>query len=325
MVANDGTGARGRRLVFMGSPGFALPCLQALLEDGWDVPLVLSQPDRPAGRGRGSRPTEISAFARERGLALETPVDLEDPGLHERLKAVDAPWFVVVAYRLLPASVLALPGRGAVNLHASLLPDFRGAAPIQRAIMAGCSRSGLSTFLLSPGVDTGPLLMQKEIEIGPDETGGQLHDRMMHAGAQLLRATMDGLDAGTLAGQPQAQRDGLRRAPKLGPRTRRLDFSRPVQSLHDRIRALAPAPGAQCQFRGRRLQILATRRTDETVPQGCLPGELVLLANGGLAIVCGDGLLECLLLKPEGKGPQEASAWLNGARPLPGERLLPVE
>lgn len=315
MAPADDRGASGRRLVFMGSPEFALPSLQALLDDGWQVPLVLSQPDRPAGRGQGTRSTAISAFARSRGLPLETPDDLLDPGLHQRLRACAAHWFVVVAYRLLPAELLALAPGGAINLHASLLPDFRGAAPIQRAILAGCTHSGLSTFRLEAGVDTGPILLQEALDIDPLETGGQLHDRMSLAGAQLLRLTLAGLAAGTLEPRPQPDTPGLRRAPKLGPRTRRLDFTRSALEVHNRIRALAPAPGAQCQFRGRMLQLLESRPVEDDGEPGA-PGEL-RIRRGSLRVCCGEGQVEILSLKPEGKGAQRAADWLNGVRPGP--------
>ncbi len=303
----------------MGSPEFAVPSLDALLDAGFKVPLVLSQPPRRAGRGRKERPTAVSARALERGLPLRTPVELLDPALLEELRAAQADWFVVVAYRLLPPELLRIPAGGSINLHASLLPAYRGAAPIQRALMRGEERSGLSTFLLRAGVDDGPLLLQQELEIAPEENAGSLHDRMMAAGAELLRRTMTGLSAGSLVERPQPSAEGLPRAPKLNARTRLLRFSRSSRQLHDRIRALAPMPGARCRFRDKGLQILASRSLHTPAPPTSRPGEILDLAAEGLRIACGEGQLLIRELKPEGRPALSVSDWINGHSPRVGE------
>ncbi len=310
---------RPGRLVFMGSPDFALPSLQGLLKAGFEVPLVLSQPPRPAGRGRKDRPTAVAGYAAETGLTLRTPDSLEDPELIAALEDAKADWFVVVAYRLLPPELLALPPGGAINLHASLLPDYRGAAPIQRALLKGERRSGLSTFLLRAGVDDGPLLLQQELEIGPDENAGSLHDRMMHAGAELLTRTLLELAAGSLEPRPQVLRKGLHRAPKLSSRTRRLRFRRSAVQLHNRIRALAPFPGARCGFRDKSLQILDSRVLPEAAPPGSSPGEILGWDTRGLRVACGEGQLLILQVKPEGRRALSISDWINGHTPRTGE------
>ncbi len=196
------------RLVFMGSPEFALPALRLLLEQGHELALVLSRPDQPAGRGRGLCPTAVSVFARERGLPLETPPRLRDPGLRERLSALAVDLFVVVAYRILPPSLLEIPRLGSVNLHGSLLPWYRGAAPIERALLDGATRTGLTTFLLERGVDTGRVLESTELEIGPLETAGELRARMCRAGAPLLASSVAAVLAASPFRFPAAPRSG---------------------------------------------------------------------------------------------------------------------
>lgn len=301
----------------MGSPEFALPGLRLLLERGHELALVLSRPDQPAGRGRGLRPTAVSAFAREQGLPLETPQRLRDPGLAERLAALEADLFVVVAYRILPPVLLEIPRLGSINLHGSLLPWYRGAAPIERALLDGATRTGLSTFLLERGVDTGRVLGRVEVEIGPDECAGELRERLREAGAPLLAESVEAVLAGRA--QAQAQPEGqFPLAPKLGPADRLLDFQRPAAELHNRVRALSPEPGALASFRGQAVQLLRTARVAESQP-----GEAGRLRVAGrrLFAACGEGELEVLELMPAGRKRLSAQAWLAGARLGESERL----
>lgn len=305
------------RVVLMGSPEFALPSFEALLAAGHEVPLVLSQPARPAGRGRKPRPTAVAAWALERGLPLETPEKLRDAALRERLAALEPDLFAVVAYRILPPSLIAVPRLGAVNLHASLLPEWRGAAPIQRALMAGAARSGLTVFRIEKGVDTGLLLAQAELAVGPDETAGELHDRMMAAGAPLLAGAVAELLAGRVLGRAQPGGDWPP-APKLGPADRIFDPAGTAGDLHDRVRALSPVPGALARFRGEPLKLLRTGRLDG--PAEGPPGEL--RAEGKrLTLACGSGRLELLELASAGRRALPAGDWLNGNHLNPGERL----
>jgi methionyl-tRNA formyltransferase len=307
------------RIVLMGSPAFALPAFDALRMAGHEIPLVLSQPARPAGRGRRPRPTAVADWAREQGLPLETPERLRDPLLAERLRALAADLFVVVAYRILPPSLFAASRLGAVNLHASLLPDWRGAAPIQRALMAGARRSGLSVFQIEQGVDTGQVLARLELEIGPDETAGELGGRMALAGAPLLADAVAGLLAGRAWPRPQPAGE-WRKAPKLGPADRVFDPAHPARELHNRVRALAPQPGALAHFRGEPCKLLRTRLLSE---EACAGEAGTLRAEGRrLILVCAPGRLELLELAAAGRRPMDAAAWLNGVHLQPEERLL---
>ena len=298
------------RLVFMGSPEFALPGLEALLADGHEIALVLSRPEQPAGRGRGMKSTAVAAFARERGLPLETPARLRDGALRERLAALEADLFAVVAYRILPPALLEVPRLGSINLHGSLLPDYRGAAPIERALMDGATRTGLTTFLLERGVDTGRILEQVETPVGEDETAGELRARLMILGAPLLARSVREVLEGRHRPQPQPE-GSFPPAPKLSPADRGLDFALGARVLHNRIRALAPEPGALALFRGLPLQVLRTRVEREA--GGGEPGRL-RKQGGRLFAACGAGELEILELAAAGRKHLAAAAWLAGAR-----------
>jgi len=294
----------------MGSPDFALPSLKALLSAGHEVALVLSRPDQPAGRGRRLCPTALSAFALEQGLPLERPERLRDPALRQRLAALDADLFVVVAYRILPASLLEVPRMGSINLHGSLLPHYRGAAPIERALMDGVTRTGLSTFLLNRGVDTGLLLDRVEVDVPADETAGELRARLMELGAPLLARTVQAVLDGTATGQAQPEGE-FPLAPKLGAEDRLLDPAADSRALHNRVRALSPNPGALLSFRGQPVQVLRT--AVELAAQAASPGRLRSL-GGRLWMACGTGEVEILELMPAGRSRMPAKAWLAGAR-----------
>lgn len=308
------------RLVFMGSPAFALPSLRLLLDAGHEVALVLSRPDQPAGRGRVPTPTAVGAFARERGLPLETPARLRDPELRARLAALEPDLFVVVAYRILPPSLLAVPRLGSINLHGSLLPAYRGAAPVERAVWNGETTTGLTTFLLEQGVDTGEILGATELCIGPDETAGELRERMSRAGAPLLAASVAAVLEGRALPrrQPEGQFPG---APKLAAGDRVLDLGQPAERLHNQVRALSPEPGALAQFRGQLLQVLRTARVEAPVDG---PAGRLRRVGRRLFLACGEGEVEILELMPAGKRRMEAAAWLAGARLATEERLEPA-
>lgn len=305
------------RLVFMGSPDFALPSLKALLEAGHDIALVLSRPDQPAGRGRRLSPTAVSAFAQEHGLPLERPQSLRDPALRQRLAELQVDLFTVVAYRILPPSMLELPRLGSINLHGSLLPHYRGAAPIERALMDGVARTGLSTFLLNRGVDTGLVLDQLEVAVPPEETSGELRARLMELGAPLLVRTVQDVLDGRSVGHPQPE-GSFPLAPKLGPQDRLLDFRQDAAAVHNRVRALSPSPGALASFRGQSVLMLRTRV--EEAPRTGAPGRLRAV-KGRVWLACGQGELEILDLMPAGRKRMSAQAWLAGAR-LGSEELF---
>lgn len=302
----------------MGTPGFAVPALEALVAAGLPPALVVTAPDGTAGRGKALRPSAVKLAAEARGLAVRQPDDLRAPAFVAELRALGPDVIVVVAFRILPPEVYQTARLGAFNLHASLLPAYRGAAPIQRALMAGERETGVTTFLLQPSVDTGAILRQERLSVGPDETGGELHDRLAALGAALVVETAQGLLAGTLRATPQ---DDTRasRAPKIFRDDARLDWARAARALHNHVRALAPVPGAWTAWRGETLKVLATQVAQEDGRCGT-PGA-VLEAGPRLVVACGEGALELRAVQREGKRRVEAAAFLNGAGLRPGEHL----
>ncbi|MFO7675002.1 MAG: methionyl-tRNA formyltransferase [bacterium] len=306
------------RLVFLGAAGFAVPSLEALARSAHEVAAVVVPPPAPSGRGRRLAPTPVEAAARERGLPVLSPADPNDPGFVARLAGLGPELGALVAFgRVLRPSLLAVPARGFVNLHPSLLPRWRGAAPIQRALMAGDTITGLSVIRMNERVDAGDVLAIAEEPVGPDETAGELSDRLAAAGAALLLATVDRLATGDVPGLPQDSALATP-APKVGPADRALDWCRPACELHDRVRALSPEPGATAGFRDRRLLVF---RSCPAGPQPTAqPGE-ILLARPGLVAQTGAGALELLEVQPEGGRRQPGLDFRNGARLSPGERL----
>ncbi len=308
-------------LVFMGSPGFALPSLDALVAAGHDLRLVVSRPDQPAGRGRKLRPTEVSARALELGLPLCRPVRMRDPGFLAELRGTEAELFVVVAFRLLPGRILKMPSLGAFNLHGSLLPAYRGAAPIQHALMDGKASTGLTTFLLDRGVDTGGILLQETTPISTGDDLGSLHDRMAVQGAALVVRTVEGLLAGTLTATSQPE-GNWPLAPRIEADTRRIDWHRAANMLHNQVRALSPVPAALCRLHDRWLKLFATRveelPTDDSAPA---PGTVLETGGEGPLVACGARALRILELAPEGKRRMRAADWLRGYKLEIGEQM----
>ncbi len=302
------------RIVFMGTPDFAVPSLAALIEAGHQVACVYSQPPRPAGRGHKPRPSPVHAFAEARGLPVRTPRTLRDGAEQEAFAALAADVAVVAAYGLiLPPPVLAAPRLGCVNVHASLLPRWRGAAPIQRAIMAGDAHTGVSIMQMEEGLDTGPVLLAEAVPIGPATTAGDLHDTLAALGARLLVAAVDGLAAGTLAPRPQPA-EGVTYAHKLERDAGRLDWRRPAQDLERLVRALAPAPGAWFLHRGERIKVLRA----EVVPVTGAPGTVL---DERLTVACGRAGLRPLVVQRPGKAPVGVEAFLRGYAVPPATRL----
>lgn len=303
------------RILFMGSAGFAVPALEALARSGHELALVLSQPPRPAGRGMGEKRTPVHEAALRLGLPVETPATLKDPAVQARLRALAPDLAVVAAYGLLlPEAVLAIPRLGCLNLHASLLPRWRGAAPIQRAIMAGDTLTGVCLMRMEKGLDTGPVYACRTTPIGPRETAGSLHDRLAALAAELLLAELPAIAAGTAVPTPQPS-EGASYAAKIGPEDQRLDFARSAAELDRRIRALSPAPGAWCLARGERLLVLEAEPVE--APGGA-PGEIVALP---LVVACGRGALALRRVQRAGRRPMRAEELQRGF-PLPlGSRL----
>jgi methionyl-tRNA formyltransferase len=305
------------RLLFAGTPETALPSLDALLDSGrHEVVGVLTRPDAPAGRNRTLVRSPVGRRADEAGIPVHTPRRPTEDGFVDVLEALQLDCAPVVAYgALLPSRVLAVPRDGWVNLHFSLLPAWRGAAPVQRAILAGDDITGASTFLIDEGLDTGPLFGVTTEPIRPDDTAGTLLDRLARSGAELLLATLDGIEDGTVQPVPQSS-EGVSIAAKLTVKHARIDFHDPAAAIDRRIRACTPAPGAWCTFRSARLKLGPVRLTDERLE----PGEMaarrtaVLVGTATTAVRLGS-------VQAPGKRPTPAADWARGARIEPGERL----
>ena len=305
------------RLVFMGTPEFSAPILDALVEAGHEVAAVYSQPPRPAGRGKKPRPGPVHARADALGLEVRTPVTLKGPEAQADFAALGADAAVVAAYGLiLPRAVLEAPRLGCWNAHASLLPRWRGAAPIQRAIMAGDAETGVCVMRMEAGLDTGPVALSARTPIGPEDTAGDLHDRLSAMSARLMAEAMAALAAGRLTARPQPDA-GVTYAEKIDKAEARVDWTRPAAEIDRLIRGLSPFPGAWAEIRGERVKLLRSRLAD--APVTAAPGEA---ADDRLAVACGDGgAVRLLRLQRPGRGAAEAEAFLRGFPVRPGERF----
>jgi methionyl-tRNA formyltransferase len=311
------------RVVFMGTPDFAVPTLEAVAARH-RVVAAYTRPPAPAGRGLGQKPSPVQAAAERLGVPVLTPTSLKGEAAAETMRGHGADVAVVVAYGLLlPQGVLDAPRLGCLNLHASLLPRWRGAAPIQRAVMAGDAETGVAVMRMEAGLDTGPVAREARVPIGPDDTAGLLHDRLMVVGAALMAEALDALEAGELAFVPQAE-SGVEYARKITNAECRLDLAEPARALHDRVRALSPFPGAYLELdlgRGpERVKVLEARAVagEAGTPGATAPG--TLLADGALA--CGEGALKLVRVQRAGRGPVAMEEFLRGARLDPGARLL---
>lgn len=316
------------RVLFAGTPEVALPSLQALFDSDHEVVGVLTRPDGRVGRGRSLRPSPVAVAAEQAGVPVLKPASLRDPGVRRQLCDLRADAAPVVAYgALVPPGLLTVPAHGWVNLHFSLLPAWRGAAPVQRAIMAGDDVTGATTFRLTEGLDTGPTFGRLTEALRPADTAGDVLGRLSHAGAQLLLATLDALETGTA--QPQAQaRDGVSHAPKLGVDDAHIDWSRPAYGVDRQIRGCTPEPGAFTRFGDRRVGVLAAELDprDASVPPvgsaGTLrPGEL-LVSKRDVIVGTGLGALRLLHVRPEGKNAMGAADWARGARATSGDAFV---
>ncbi len=300
----------------MGTPDFAVPCLEAVLAAGHQVAGVFSQPPRPAGRGHKERPSPVHALALSRGLPVLTPKSLRRDEAVASFRALNADAAVVVAYGLiLPPTVLAAPRLGCVNVHASLLPRWRGAAPIQRAIEAGDTETGVTIMRMDEGLDTGPTLLAEKIAIGAATTGGELHDHLAALGARLVTVALAGLAAGTLNAVAQPDH-GVTYAAKLSKDEGRLDWTLPASLLDRRVRAFNPWPGAWFELAGERFKVLACQALAGPA------GQTGRVLDERLTVACGDGALRLLELQRSGRAPLTAEAFLRGFA-LPVGSVLP--
>ncbi|WP_424682322.1 methionyl-tRNA formyltransferase [Frateuria sp. YIM B11624] len=301
------------RIVFAGTPEFAVPCLEACRASGAQVVAVYTQPDRPAGRGRRLAESPVKQAALAAGLSVEQPESLKSPEAQAALAAHAPDLLVVVAYGLiLPRKVLAIPRLGCWNVHASLLPRWRGAAPIQRAILAGDAESGVDLMRMEAGLDTGPVLLEKRTPIGPDDTGGTLHDRLSMLGAEVLAEGLHRTLAGeVLAATPQPA-EGVTYAHKLDKAEAKLDFGRPAIELERTVRAFDPWPVAEGTIAGESVRIWAARAIDRR--HDAAPGAVLAASREGIELACGDGALRVTALQRPGGKRISAADYLN-ARP----------
>ena len=306
------------RVVFMGSPAFAVPSLDALVAAGLAPVVVVTVPDRPAGRGQTLRASAVKEAALRHGIAVMQPETLRDAAFQAALEALAPDVIAVVAFRILPREVYETARLGAFNLHGSLLPAYRGAAPIARALMDGVAETGVTTFLLRPTVDTGDVLLVRRTPVGPDETMGDVHDRLAEIGAGAVVETVRLLASGDARPQPQ---DDARAspAPKLFRDDAWIDWDRPARRVHDHVRSLSPAPGAWTTWNGETLKILRTRIADETGVVG-VPGEIVE-AGPRLVVACAAGAVEVVEAQREGKKRIPAAELLRGVAPAVGDVL----
>lgn len=308
------------RVLFMGTPDFAVPSLRALVTAGYDVVAVVTQPDRPAGRRRVPTPPAVKRAAEELGLPVWQPERIRDPGVLERVGLLKPDVAVTAAYgQILPQALLDLPPHGCLNVHASLLPKYRGAAPIQRCLMNGDSRTGVTIMKMVLDLDAGPVLAQESVPVEEDDDGGRLHDRLAELGARLLVDVLPRWLRGEVV--PREQDESLATyAPSLKREDERLDWQRSARSLYNHIRALHPWPGAFTTFRGKTLKVWKAEIAGPA-PEGALPGEILGVDHRGVTVAAKDGTLRLLAVQTEGKTRLEAVEWARGQHIKPGETL----
>ncbi|CAN7192083.1 methionyl-tRNA formyltransferase [Phenylobacterium sp. LjRoot219] len=306
------------RLAFLGTPEFSVAVLGALVEAGHEIVCAYSQPPAPRGRGQTLKPSAVHAFAEARGIAVRTPASMRDPAEIEAFQALGADAAVVVAFgQILPAAVLDAPRLGSFNLHASLLPRWRGAAPIQRALMAGDAATGVQVMRMTEGLDEGPVLATATVRIGPLDTAGSLHDRLAAAAADLIVRTLPDIEAGRAVEVAQAEH-GVTYAKKIRSKEARIDWSRPAREVDLKIRGLSPFPGAWFTLPTEKgeVRVKALLSTLEDAD-----GEPGMVLDDRLLVACGEGAVRLLKAQREGKGAQDAEVFLRGQPVAAGTRL----
>jgi methionyl-tRNA formyltransferase len=311
------------KIVYMGTPEFAVEPLKVLLEKGYNIVSVVTTPDKPAGRGRELKQSEIKQFALEHGLPVLQPEKLRDENFIKQLKLLNADLFLVVAFRMLPEIVWSMPSKGTVNLHASLLPDYRGAAPINHAIINGETVTGVTTFIITHEIDAGEILLQKRVEIEDSETAGELHDKLMITGASLLLETVEKIESGNIKSLPQPEIQTIRPAPKLFRETCEIEWNLPVERVRNLIRGLSPYPGAWCELKNnmKTMQIKILKAYVDSEKTGNrLPGTIFSDEKNFLKIACSDKFLNVEQLQLPGKKIMPVKAFLSGFRDIASYR-----
>ncbi len=307
-------------LIFFGTPDFSVPTLRALADAGHRAHLVCTRPDKPAGRGGKMRPPPVKVAAEELGITVEQPRSLKGgigAHLRERIASLRPDVAVVVAYgRIVPEALLEVPRLGFVNVHASLLPRWRGASPIQAAIRAGDRETGVTIMKMDPGLDTGPMLLRRAVPLPEQATAGEMHDTLAPLGAELLVEALAGLADGSLKEVPQPD-DGVTYAPMLKKKDGVLDWSLPAAGIRDHVRAMTPWPGAQTRLLGADVRLSEVSLPDEAPPPGAAPGTLVAVDGEAGLVATGDGLVRVATIQPAGKRAMTVSSFLQGRRTAP--------
>lgn len=298
------------KIVFFGTPDFAVASLKALVEAKFEVCAVVTAPDKPAGRGLKLQYSAVKKYALDQGLPILQPEKLKDPQFIDALRAYHADVQVVVAFRMLPEIVWRMPPRGTINLHASLLPQYRGAAPINWAIIHGEKVTGVTTFRLQQAIDTGGILLQEKVAIDKDETAGTLHDKLMGIGANLMVKTIKGLEANTLLELPQEDLPDLKSAPKIFTATCQIDWKQTAQSIQQLINGLSPFPAAFSMLHGKKIKIFSS--TIETVSHNLPCGTVQTDNKTYLKFACLNGFVNIIHLQLEGKTKMNIADFLRG-------------
>jgi len=300
------------KIVFMGTPDFAVASLDALVKANFDVVAVITAPDKPAGRGQKINESAVKKYALEKGIPILQPEKLKNPGFLEELKSYHADLQVVVAFRMLPEVVWSMPPKGTINLHGSLLPQYRGAAPINHAIINGEKESGVTTFFLTHEIDTGDIILSDATPIADDETAGELHDKLMIVGANLLVKTVKAIAEGNFTEQPQPQSDVLKHAPKIFKEDCKIDWNKPAQQVHNLIRGLSPYPTAFTILNDKTLKIF--KATLEEKEPGIAAGGFLTDGKTYLKFATKDGFIKLLDIQYEGKKRMLIEDFLRGMR-----------
>ena len=307
------------KIVFFGTPEFAVESLDKLINSGADIAAVVTMPDKIAGRGHKLIQSDVKKYALEKGLRILQPEKLKSPEFIAQLREINADLFIVIAFRMLPEIVWGMPKLGTFNLHASLLPKYRGAAPINWAVINGETKTGVTTFFLKHEIDTGDIIQQKEVSISPQDNVGVIHDKLMHLGADMVVETVKAIETGEVATQPQPEGNHIP-APKIFKETCRIDWTQTALKIHNLVRGLSPYPAAWTTILDTKnevpldVKIFETKVFNENTKYGN-PGDILILKDR-LMVSTGDSLLEILSLQPAGKKRMDTSAFLRGYTPL---------
>jgi len=309
------------KIVFMGTPEFAIPSLQLLVESSHQVVGVVTAPDKPTGRGLKIHSSPVKQFAVDYDIPMLQPEILKDEQFLVQLKAFQADLFVVVGFRILPEIVFSMPPKGTINLHASLLPAYRGAAPINWAIINGEKETGVTIFFIEKNVDTGNLILQEKVTIAPDDNAGILHDKLMNVGAELLLEAVDSIETGDFIRSPQIGE--VTQAPKLEKALCEINWNKDTLQIHNLIRGLSPYPGSFSHLNGKNIKFFTSQVTNQEIPPGSEPGTIIELNQkaGYISVVTGNGVLAIMELQMEGKKCMCASEFLKGCHINVGDKF----